>query len=59
MSSKETLEQFGSCWEGLEDPRSGNAAAWSFYIFRINRKKMLDCVDKICFICDDETKGDS
>jgi hypothetical protein len=26
MSSKETLEQFGSCWEGLEDPRSGNAS---------------------------------
>jgi hypothetical protein len=26
MPSKETLEQFGSCWEGLEDPRHGNAA---------------------------------
>jgi hypothetical protein len=24
MSGKETLEQFGSCGEGLEDPRSGN-----------------------------------
>jgi hypothetical protein len=21
MSRKETLEQFGACWEGLEDPR--------------------------------------
>jgi hypothetical protein len=26
MFSKETLGQFGSCWEGLEDPRCGNAA---------------------------------
>src|SRR5260370_42317849 len=25
MSRKETLEQFSACWEGLEDPRSGNA----------------------------------
>jgi hypothetical protein len=31
MSSKETLEQFGSCWEGLEDPRSGNAALHDFH----------------------------
>jgi predicted transposase YbfD/YdcC len=30
MSSKETLEQFGSCWEGLEDPRCGNAALHDF-----------------------------
>jgi hypothetical protein len=26
MSRQETLEQFGCCWEGLEDPRCGNAA---------------------------------
>jgi len=25
MPNGETLEQFGSCWEGLEDPRKGNA----------------------------------
>jgi hypothetical protein len=31
MSSKETLEQFGSCWEGLEDPRCGNAALHDFH----------------------------
>ncbi len=31
MSSKETLEQFGSCWEGLEDPRSGNAGLHDFH----------------------------
>lgn len=31
MSRKETLEQFGSCWEGLEDPRHGNAALHDFY----------------------------
>jgi predicted transposase YbfD/YdcC len=31
MSRKETLEQFGSCWEGLEDPRSGNAALHDFH----------------------------
>jgi predicted transposase YbfD/YdcC len=31
MSGKETLEQFGSCWEGLEDPRSGNAALHDFH----------------------------
>jgi predicted transposase YbfD/YdcC len=31
MSRKETLEQFGSCWEGLEDPRSGNAALHEFH----------------------------
>ena len=31
MSSKETLEQFGACWEGLEDPRSGNAALHDFH----------------------------
>jgi hypothetical protein len=31
MSSKETVEQFGSCWEGLEDPRCGNAALHDFH----------------------------
>ncbi len=31
MSSRETLEQFGSCWEGLDDPRSGNAALHDFH----------------------------
>jgi len=31
MSRKETLEQFGSCWEGLEDPRSGNAGLHDFH----------------------------
>ena len=27
----ETLEQFASCWEGLEDPRSGNAGLHDFH----------------------------
>ena len=31
MSCEETLEQFSSCWEGLEDPRSGNASLHDFY----------------------------
>src|ERR1035441_8609040 len=31
MSRKETLEQFGSCWEGLEDSRCGNAALHDFH----------------------------
>jgi DDE_Tnp_1-associated len=31
MSSKETLEQSGSCWEGLEDPRGGIAALHEFH----------------------------
>jgi len=31
MSRKETLEEFGSCWEGLEDPRCGNAALHDFH----------------------------
>lgn len=26
----ETLEQFALCWEGLEDPRSGNAGLYDF-----------------------------
>jgi DDE_Tnp_1-associated len=25
------LEQFASCWEGLEDPRTGNAALHDFH----------------------------
>jgi predicted transposase YbfD/YdcC len=31
LQEKETLEQFGACWEGLEDPRSGNAALHDFH----------------------------
>jgi predicted transposase YbfD/YdcC len=34
MSSRETqetLEQFGSCWEGLEDPRTSNATLYDFH----------------------------
>jgi predicted transposase YbfD/YdcC len=31
MSCKETLEQFASCWEGLDDPRCGNAALHDFH----------------------------
>ena len=31
MPSKETLEQFGACWEGLEGPRSGNAGLHEFH----------------------------
>ena len=31
MSRQETLEQFGSCWEGLEYPRNGNAALHDFH----------------------------
>jgi hypothetical protein len=31
MPSKETLEQLGSCREGLRDPRSGNAALHDFH----------------------------
>jgi predicted transposase YbfD/YdcC len=31
MPSEETLEQFGACWEGLEDPRRGNAALHDFH----------------------------
>jgi len=29
--SQESLEQFGECWEGLEDPRSGNAGLHDFH----------------------------
>ncbi len=31
MSGKEALEQFGFCWDGLEDPRRGNAALHDFH----------------------------
>lgn len=31
MSRDEVLEQFSECWEGLEDPRSGNAALHDFH----------------------------
>jgi len=31
MSSKETLEQFACCWEGLDDPRCGNATLHDFH----------------------------
>lgn len=30
-SRQETLEEFSSCWEGLEDPRSGNAGLHDFH----------------------------
>ena len=30
MSREEVLEQFSECWEGLDDPRSGNAALHDF-----------------------------
>jgi len=29
--SQESLAQFGECWEGLEDPRSGNAGLHDFH----------------------------
>src|ERR1700677_834965 len=29
--TQETLEQFGSCWEGLEDPRTSNATLYDFH----------------------------
>lgn len=31
MSCEETLDQFSSCWDGLEDPRNGNACQHDFY----------------------------
>jgi len=31
MSREEMLEQFSECWEGLDDPRSGNAALHDFH----------------------------
>src|SRR5665213_1192418 len=31
MSCEETLEQFSTCWEGLEDPRCGNAGLHDFH----------------------------
>jgi hypothetical protein len=30
-SHRETLEQFMLCWEGLDDPRNGNAALHDFH----------------------------
>lgn len=30
-SREETLDQFMACWEGLEDPRSGNAGLHDFH----------------------------
>ena len=31
MSCEDSLDQFSSCWEGLDDPRSGNAGLHDFY----------------------------
>lgn len=31
MAYEESLDEFGSCWEGLEDPRKGNAALHDFH----------------------------
>src|ERR1700735_2538478 len=31
MSRSAILEQFSECWEGLDDPRSGNAVVHDFY----------------------------
>ena len=31
MPCEETLDQFSGCWEGLEDPRSGNAGLHDFH----------------------------
>ncbi len=31
MADEESLDQFGCCWEGLEDPRNGNAALHDFH----------------------------
>ncbi len=31
MSDQETLEQFSASWEGLKDPRSGNASLHDFH----------------------------
>ena len=30
-SREETLDQFMACWEGLEDPRRGNAGLHDFH----------------------------
>jgi hypothetical protein len=30
MFCEDILEQFSACWEGLEDPRSGNAGLHDF-----------------------------
>ena len=34
-SQEETLVQFMTCWEGLEDPRSGNASLHDFHEFLV------------------------
>ena len=31
MACEESLDQFSACWEGLEDPRSGNAGLHDFH----------------------------
>jgi predicted transposase YbfD/YdcC len=31
MSCEDSLEQFSACWEGLDDPRSGNAGLHDFH----------------------------
>ena len=31
MSCEDSLDQFSECWEGLEDPRNGNAGLHDFY----------------------------
>ena len=31
MFCEDSLEQFAACWEGLEDPRNGNAGLHDFY----------------------------
>src|SRR6266700_1360082 len=31
MGCEDSLDQFSACWEGLEDPRSGNAGLHDFY----------------------------
>jgi hypothetical protein len=31
MACEGSLDQFSACWEGLEDPRSGNAGLHDFY----------------------------
>jgi hypothetical protein len=51
MSCKETLEQFGSCWEGLEDPRCGNAALHDFH--------ELLMIALCCVLCGDQGAVDT
>lgn len=35
ISRKDTFEEFASCWEGIEDPRYGNAAVYRFHELRM------------------------